>query len=32
LKKLDTTPWPPRFGDVHNQVRELERQMEAAPK
>ncbi len=27
LRKLDTTPWPPHFGDVHSQVRELERQI-----
>jgi Flp pilus assembly protein TadD len=29
LKKLDTTPWPPRFGDIGSQVRELYRQMES---
>ncbi len=28
LRKLDTTDWPSRFGDVLGQVRQLERQME----
>jgi len=28
LRKLDTRGWPERFGDVHSQVRELERQMD----
>jgi tetratricopeptide (TPR) repeat protein len=30
LRKLNSTSWPPRFGDVRNQVRELERQINAA--
>ena len=30
LRKLDTTTWPPRFGDIHQQVRELEDQMKTA--
>jgi tetratricopeptide (TPR) repeat protein len=29
LRKLDTTAWPSRFGDIPNQVRQLERQIEA---
>ncbi len=28
LRKLETTDWPSRFGDVAGQVRQLERQME----
>jgi len=28
LRRLDTRTWPARFGDVHRQVRKLERQME----
>ena len=28
--KLDTTAWPPRFGDVHQQVRVIEDQIKAA--
>ncbi len=30
LRKLDTTNWPPRFGDVNQQVRDIENQMKAA--
>jgi tetratricopeptide (TPR) repeat protein len=30
LRKLDTTPWPARFGDIHQQVRQMEDQIKAA--
>src|SRR5262249_53240244 len=30
LRKLDSTAWPSRFGDVHQQVRDRERLLEAA--
>jgi len=32
LRKLDVNSWPPRFGDVRGQVRNMERQIEAGAK